>query len=1177
MSFSYTAAQRSAIESRGSAVLVSAAAGSGKTRVLTQRLLSYVSDPIAPVDVDRFLVITYTRAAAAELRARIMDALAKLSAERPGDLHLRRQQSLCCRAPIRTIHGFCTTILREYCQQLGLSPAFSVLEEQQAEKLKLDTVSRLLEVRYETIHTDPDFQLLADTVGAGRDDSRLSASLLQLYEKLRSHPYPEDWAAAQRRALAAEGITDVGDTLWGQELLAGAKSRAAYWADRMEQALADICAADDKLKQAFEASYSATAAGLRSFCRAADEGWDRAAAFADIAFPRAVSPRKYPDTVLLERLKATRDSCKKACGELKNIFLQDSAAQLRDLRAAAPAMAALLDLTLEFDRLYTAEKTRRSTLDYGDLEHYALRLLVDKATGAPTWVAVELSQRFTEVMVDEYQDVNAVQELIFHAVSRSGHNLFLVGDVKQSIYRFRLADPSLFLEKYRHYPPADAAAPGEARRIDLQENFRSRRPVLDAANLVFGNIMSEALGELDYDEAAALKYGAVAYDAAGDRPAQLHIIDAGAVNTAESEETPEAAELEARFIAAQILRMVREGTPVTEDGVSRPCHWGDFVLLMRSPGGKGKTFHRVLAEAGIPVESRQGGGFFSSLEVAVSIDLLSVIDNPHADVPLISVLRSPAFGFSADELSLIRTANRQSDFYTALQAAAAQGQPRCAAFLAQLEQWRTLAPELSLDALLWRLYGDTGLFAICAAMSDSDARRQNLMHLFEYARSFGENGYRGVFRFVRWLRHLAEKGLEPETVSVGQAVRIMSIHKSKGLEFPFVFLCDLSHRFNRSDEYSCVLVHSTLGLGPRLVDPQRGLEYPTLARRAIRQRLTTEMLSEEMRVLYVGMTRAKEQLFLSCVWKKPQETLEKLSLDLRSPIPAERLREASDFSRWLAMAALTAPDRLPLSVHDTVDVPWESTAPSPTPQDETTAVAVETLRQKLDFVYPYANTVQLPSKLTATELKDATAEVDADAAMLQPTFEPELRFRQPTSGLGKSKNTLSAAERGTATHSFLQYVNFSVAGERSGLLAEAERMVAAGLLQREAADAIDFPSLERFFCSPLGTALRNAPAPRREFRFLLLEDAAKYFPAAAPEDQLLLQGVVDCCFIADGGITVLDYKTDRIRAEQVPERAACYRAQLRAYAEALERIFGLPVKHCILWFLHPGTEYEVEL
>ena len=1171
MSFRFTENQRRAIESRGGTLLVSAAAGSGKTRVLTERLLRYVTDPTENADIDQFLVITYTRAAAAELRSRIMDALAALAAERPGDARIRRQQSLCCRAPIGTIHSFCSGIIREYSQMLGVSPAFTILDDDRAETMKQSIAERLLEQRYARIGEDEPFRLLADSVGAGRNDSRLLSTLLQLHEKLQSHPFPEDWAAEQRAAFALEGVADAGETVWGRELLDAALRSARYWSGEMDAAAEEIAGGDAKLQKAYGAPFAEAAAQLRDFCRAATEGWDRACAFSRIVFGRLGALRGYDDAAQQERLKSVWNGAKKACAALADTFSADSAAALADLRAVGPAMDALLDLTVAFDRAFTAEKTRRGVLDYADLEHLAARLLTDRETGAPTPVALELSRRYREIMVDEYQDVNAVQERIFRAVSRAEQNLFLVGDVKQSIYRFRLADPGLFLEKYTRLVPFERAEEGEPRRILLQENFRSRRGVLDAANLVFGGIMSRELGELDYDDDAALRFGAQGYDPSLDCPAELHLLDP----VTEEEDAPAADEMEARFIAGKILSMMRAGTPVTENGVQRRCDWDDFVLLMRAPGARGAAFRRVLAESGIPVDAVPGGGFFTSLEVAVTVDLLSVIDNPHADIPLISVLRSPAFGFTGDELSAVRAADRDSDFYGALCAAAAAGDRKSAEFLQKLDAWRDLAPETELDTLVWRLCTETGLLAICAAMRDGETRRRNLMHLFEYARTFSESGYRGVYRFVRWLRRMAERGQEPDGGGAERAARIPSIHKSKGLEFPFVFLCDLSHRFNQTDSRACVLIHSNLGLGPKRVDADLGVEYPTLARRAVARRLTDEMLSEEMRVLYVGMTRARERLFLSGVWKNAGAALEALRNTLRWPVPPETLRGASSFAPWVAAAALAGPETLPVTIHridaagETAGEAAAGTAASAPADPE----ALAALREKLDFVYPWPGASDLPSKLTATELKDPL-EADADAAPLRAEA-PALTFRRP--GPGRQRG-LTAAQRGTATHAFLQFVDFARTGSVSELTDEADRLLAEGRLAPEEREALDLPAVARLFRSPLGLRLRDAAEVRREFRFQLLCPAADYFPAAAPGDEILLQGVVDCCFAEpDGSLTIVDYKTDRVAASDVPARAAHYRGQLLAYARALGTIFERPVKRCVLWFLHTATEYEIAL
>ncbi|MBQ8264720.1 MAG: helicase-exonuclease AddAB subunit AddA, partial [Oscillospiraceae bacterium] len=971
MAFSFTEAQKRAIGTRGRSLLVSAAAGSGKTRVLTERVMAYVTDPDEQTDIDRFLIITYTRAAAGEMRSRIMDSLAAAAAADPGNRHLRRQQDRCWQAQIGTIHSFCTTLLRENCHHIGLPPAFRVMDEDRAVKMKESVLEKLLESRYERMDAHPGFRELADSVGAGRDDRRLAETVLRIYEKIRSHPYPELWAKEQAEQLdSLAELDDIASTVWGQIMLDDIASSARYWSERMDEAVLEIHNADDKIIAAYGGVFIDDAAALRDFVRALGEGWDRAREFLPPEqFASLGRLTKYEDVAFKDRMKSIRDNYKKAAEGFRKAMAEPSAKQLHDLQATAPAMKALLALCTDFDRAFSAEKRRESLVDFSDLEHMALELLVDRDTGKATWIAVELSQRYREIMVDEYQDVNAVQDMIFRALSREGRNLFMVGDVKQSIYRFRLADPTIFLDKYESYGDFDPDSE-EAQRILLQENFRSRRSILDAANLVFSNIMSRELGELDYDEDAALRFGAPDYPEGSDTVPELCIIDPASDN---DEETPEKTALEARYVARRIREMMDAATPVYEKGGVRKCRWSDFALLMRSPGGKGSIFHEELAKAGIPVRSQQAGGFFSSLEVGVAIDMLAVIDNPHADVPLISVLRSPAFGFTADELAAIRAADKRSDFYSALLAAAEGGSSRCRDFRDRLDAIRAAAPDMSLDALLWRVYTETGLFAICSAMSGGEERRANLMGLFELARNFEESGYRGLFRFVAWLRRMAERGQEPMRASEGDFVSIMSIHKSKGLEFPFVFLCDLAHQFNTNDSKENVLVHSSLGLGSKLTDTARGVEYPTLSRRAIEKQLQKERLSEEMRVLYVAMTRAREKLIMTAAWKNAGAKLYKLRDSLQSPMPPALLRSAQSFLPWIASAALIGGEELiktNIVYADAVDAPeaQAEAAPEARPAAKADEALVELLRSRLGFRYPHAGAVELPTKLSATEL-----------------------------------------------------------------------------------------------------------------------------------------------------------------------------------------------------------------
>ncbi len=1174
MSFSFTEGQRQAIETRGRSLLVSAAAGSGKTRVLTERVLRYITDPTENEEIDRFLIITFTRAAAGEMRSRIMDAIAEAAAANPSDRRLRRQQDKCYQAPIGTIHSFCTNLLREYCHLIGLPPAFKVMEEDRADKTKRSICESLLESRYERIDRHPGFAALSDSVGAGRDDRRLSEVLLRLYEKIRSHPYPEDWIEEQKALFRSlSEISDAAETLWGKVLLQDIQDSAAYWAERMDQAVLEIHSADEKIISAYGEVFMEDAAALRDFVRALDMGWDKAREFLPPEKFRALGRLvRYENTELKDRVSAVRNSYKKAAEGFRKALESSSEKQLEELKLMAPAMEALLDLCSDFDRLYAAEKRREGLVDFSDLEHMACGMLVDKASGEPSSLARELSHRYREIMVDEYQDVNAVQDMIFRALSQDGNNLFMVGDVKQSIYRFRLADPTIFLDKYESYADyGSAESDDEPLRILLQENFRSRKAILDASNQVFSNIMSVKLGEMDYDDDAALRYGSAAYPESSDKAVELCLIDPGLGEA--GEDSPEKAAMEARFIAKRIKAMMAAGTPVHEKDSVRPCRWSDFVLLMRSPGGKGSVFHAELSRAGIPVQSRQAGGFFSSLEVGIAIDMLTVIDNPHSDVALISTLRSPAFGFSADELSAIRAADKGADFYTALLKSAEKGNERCAAFAKKLSAIRKAAPDLSLDELLWRVYTETELFALCSAMSGGDERRANLMTLFQMARSFEESGYRGLFRFVAWLRRLAENDKEPPRSGDGDHVSIMSIHKSKGLEFPFVFLCDLGHQFNKLDERAHVLLHAKLGLGPKITDSARGIEYPSLAHRAIAKQIDRETLSEEMRVLYVGMTRAKEQLIMSSIFENSENRLAKLRDNAASPMPPAVLQNSAAPVFWLIYSALTDGEGLidMKVLSPEAEIEAAEQAARTREQAQFDAALLETLRQRLNFSYPHQAATELPTKVSATALKDYEDEGAEESAEL--VWEaPELEFRRPS--LGGKATKLSAAAFGTATHAFLQYVDLDKTSCLEELEEELQRLEGAGLLSPEEAKAIKCPSLLEFFRSSTGALLRKGKV-RREFRFTLLSDASECFGAEVEGEEILLQGIIDCLVEEADSLSIIDYKTDRIGASEAPERARRYQNQLWAYARSAQRIFGKKVKNVIIHFLTPGVSVQV--
>lgn len=1148
--FKPTDSQRAAIETRGRAILVSAAAGSGKTKVLTERLVSRISDD---ADIDSFLVITFTKAAAAELRGRIAEEIGERLASDPDNRRLRRQSALCQRAQIGTIHSFCAAFLRENCHAAGLSPEFRVIEETRAEALKHRIIERVMDEAYEK--ADSDFMLLADSVGRGRNDSRLSELVISLHEKMQSHERPEKWARAQVDSLCGS-VSDPAETPWGKEILSALKDSAEYMSECMD-ALCRKAEQCTKIYAAYGGSLAATAESLRDFSRALDSGWDRARAFLPIEYPKFNALRNSPDPELSEHISAVRKACKKETDKYPALLAQSGDKVLADLRLTAPAIRALVELTLKFDREFSAEKRRRSEVDFSDLEHMTVALLTEE-DGSPTPLARDYSSRFTEIMVDEYQDVNRVQDSIFRAISKDGTNLFMVGDIKQSIYRFRLAEPGIFAEKYESFSDLNSKRGNKPVRIMLQENFRSRREIISAANHVFKTCMSKKLGEVDYDSKAQLKYGA-SYEGSVPVP-ELMLIDCTGDDI---DDSPDRKSTEARAVADKIFELMHSGTLVNDKGVMRPLRYSDIAVMTRAAKSVVNTFSTVLSEAGIPVLSGQGEGFFSSPEISSLVCLLAVIDNPHQDIPLISALLSPAFGFSADELSDIRATDKSCDFWTAL-LKKSETDEKCADFAAKINSFREYSKILGSAELIRHIFNELDLIAVYSATPGGEARCARLSRMTELALSFESGGFKGLRRFVEWLRKLAEKGID-ELGGTGNAVQILTIHKSKGLEFPVVFLCDTSHQFNQSDNRDPVLIHPELGFGTSVTDSVRGIEYPTIANTAIKLRAKREMLSDEMRLLYVALTRAKERLFITAAIKNPEEKLASLSASTLYPVSPESLMGASSMSVWLMQALLSCRDgSLSLSVCRPGKASQGEAETETDKVCEPDPETVSELREKLSFRYQHEAASLLPSKLTATELKKYE-EPDSEASSLVPVHRQS--FRKPV--LAEKSTKLTAAEKGIAAHTLLQFMDYGKTRSLAEIKSEIARLCASNHLSEAQAAAVDAGVILKLFSSELGRRIANADKVLREFKFSLLCPADRFFEGGNGEN-VLLQGVIDCCIEEDGLLTVIDYKTDSVRGDAVSERAKSYEGQLKAYTYALEKMTGKRVKECVLYFIRAG-------
>ena len=1147
-----TPQQETAVYDRGGSLLVSAAAGSGKTKVLVERLFSYMEQE--GCQVDDFLIITYTKAAAAELRGKIAQELTRRVADRPGDGHLRRQMLRVYQADIKTVDAFCAGLLRENVHLLppveehSLTPDFRVLDEQEAMLLRRRVLDRVLEDFYAHIEEDGNARQLAETLGAGRDDRALEALVLDLHEKTQSHPHPLRWLERLRQGWEVTP-QELADTGCGRYLMEDALRRADFWARRLTRAVEDM-ADYPAVYKAYGDRFLEVAQGLEALRDKAAGGWDSLAQGVP-SFRRMGVAKGEENAACRERAKAVLEQAKKALKDIQEIFSVPEAELLEDLRQMAPAMLALLRLTAQFTLHYQAEKVRRNVMDFSDQEHYAIDLLTD-GQGRPTELAKQVSSRYREVMVDEYQDSNQVQNCIFRALSGEERRLFAVGDVKQSIYRFRLADPTIFLEKYLSYRPAAEAEEGQPRKVLLSRNFRSRREVLDGTNFVFRAIMSREMGEMDYGDDEQLYFGAeAAYPPRPGMEPELHLVSVE--NT--EEETFDRTEVEARFVARRIRRLLDQGFPVQgEDGQPRPVEPEDIVILMRSPRARLAAYTAALRRENIPCTSGESEAFFSTLEAAVMVSFLQIIDNPRQDVPLIAVLRSPLFGFSPDRLAQIRSLLPEGDYYDAL---CLDEHEDTAAFRQTLDGLRLAARDMTADRLLWKLYTQCHAMAVFGAMEGGAARKENLIALYTYAGQQAAAGRGGLFDFVTQLHDLLEEGRQPpiSTQATGSGVQIMSVHRSKGLEFPVVILADLHKRFNADDFHRPVLVHPQLGLGTERVDRQRRIRYDTVTKSAVAAALTRESKAEEMRILYVALTRAKEKLICVDCMSHARKRAADLAVLAEMPAPPEAVAGAKCPGDWLLLPLLCAPEGEPIRR-------WAETEPQ-------TLTGAGGGWQVQVWENPVAPALRERDSTPEEARESGPVEVrELDEEIAQGTVRRVRQVQVETPRFLIGERPLSAAQRGTAMHLLMQYLDLSGPEPEQ----QVQALLARHLLTPEQAASLELEQVRRFLASPLAERIRRAGEVYREYRFSLLLPASLYDPEAEPEDELMLQGVVDCAFRTEQGLVIVDFKTDRILPQEAAQRAELYRPQLTAYSQALSRVLEAPVAERVLYFFGPGCQ-----
>lgn len=1190
----WTPMQQNAVFGRAKKLLVSAAAGSGKTAVLVGRVFERLVDPHDPADITDFLIVTFTNAAAAEMRVRLLKRIGEALAENPQNRHLRRQLSLVHEAQIATVHAFCLSLIRDQFHTLDLRPDFRLPGENETELLLDEAAEQLLTEEYET--RSPAFEHLLAALSNEKNDTRLKELLKRAHIWFESEADGEGYIAACGK-ISAEAIGAApADTPWGKRHLKTLAQRAVYFAAEYDRMLALASRADGKTDKVLALLGSERDLICAIADCAAAESWERTASAVETYLeysPTLRFPKDFPSD-LSDTIKDLRNSVKE---KWKDKLREDVIGEpLADLQAA---LAEADELQKEFFRLVTrlgeifsALKREANLLDFSDLEHLAVRLLARKTADgdfAPTPLAEELSWGFREIMVDEYQDTNGLQDLIFRMLSTHS-SLFTVGDVKQSIYRFRRADPRIFLRRKNDYTPARGDFPAEPftfaedeTAISLSDNFRSRKEVLESVNLVFRALCCEDFGELEYTEDEALHCGRsdpAAQDGTNDFITELDVLDLPGKDEAgdsEADEVLSDAEYEAEHIAERIRRMHAEGFRVADkNGVLRPCTYGDFAILLRSQKKRAAGIARALRARGIPVAANANDSFFETDEITAMLALLHTVDNPGSDLDLIGCMASPLIGFSYDELAQIRATNRrQGLFYDSLTAAAAEDSPlgkKAAEFLAWLAQTRMQITDLSAAAAVAHLIESTSATVIYTAPEGGDGRRANILRLLSLAEGYDKLG--GFGDFVRYLDRLEEANNLSREAAPDQAdcVKIMSIHASKGLEFPIVILGGLSEKVNTRDIANSVLLHPTMGLGFSNRSRMAGGEMTTLRKEAIAETMFDEQLSEELRILYVAMTRAREKLICVARHKDADKALRALEDGIPQNLSVY-CRMHPSFAAWIEAVAVGS-EQSEIRVNRIsveYDLSHRAPAPEPVAADPLLCAAIA---ERLAYTYPHANTARLPAKLTATLYKRLLAdEAESHALAEIPRAKTHAKPK-----FTDARRTLSPTERGTATHLAMQLLPMRPYETADEIAVAIETLRRRGQISAAQAGAIDPQALLAFFQTPVGRTVATLPPERvrREFKFSLLVPADKYFPGTDGEETLLLQGVADLFYETDQGkLVIIDFKTDNVTPATSPMRAKSYAPQLAIYADALGEITGKQAEKKLLYFFATGELIEV--
>lgn len=1171
----WTDEQLKAIDSRDGTVLVSAAAGSGKTAVLVERVIRRLMNKEKPCSADRLLIVTFTRAATQQMRDRIFQAISEKLKENPDDAHLKRQLVMLPFAKISTIDSFCGDIVRENFHSLDIAPDYKMLEGAQLKLVEADAVSRTLDELYR--ENSDEFSELLNILSSSADDSAVGGLIQKLYNNSTAFSRPDVWLDS----LTAEydSTLPLAESRWGSIIVSQAKEAVTHFrlilkkmhrhlendevvAERYSKGMKDIDDCIDRLEEVVNGG-----------------SWDEIREY--LSTFKLPSPGRMPSghaSPDADFIKAQRGSIGDTIKKLVPLFCASEEENRADMAYMKPLAEKLVSAVKRYAEILAEEKQKINSVDFSDISHLALKLLVEyneNGETVKTELAKTISEKFDEILVDEFQDINELQSTLFWAVSKDDTNMFTVGDVKQSIYRFRQAMPEIFLRRRdRMQPYVDGNYPA---KIILDRNFRSRAGVTENINFVFRQLMSEQAGGLNYDSSEEL-VAAAPYEPCDFTQTELHIIG-------ELEDEKVSREIEAQHIANIIRETIENKMQVADKNGTRDISYRDFCILMRATGGgRAETYSEVLARNNIPVYVSNKTGFFQADEINSMLNLMRVIDNPLQDIPMLAVLFSPFFGFTADELARMRVDERKKPIYHCLIKSADNGDRKSAGFLDSLEKLRMLSSTLSCSEFVRELYDFTGCMAISSALKNGSQRSANLNLLVDYASKYEESGKRGLSGFIRFIDRVQQQNGDLETASdiseAADVVRIMTIHKSKGLEFPVCILANLNGKLNNDNQTSIAPFHPDYGICFERRDGRTKCQYPTVGRKALIAAERISSVSEELRVLYVAMTRAKEKLI--CVTRfddiHKEARNSALMLNGTEPVQPYLVLNSTCMADWIIAAFMRHPDaeilrkyaeetdmpvleaseRLAVKIISSVAEAESAKAES---GDETEAdeEKLREIKERIDYEYPYAALAPVRAKSAPSDFEETKTDMTYFAAS-KPQF--------------LSKSGMNPAARGTATHKFMEFYDYTA--ENCDVKSQIQRMLDENRLTENEAAVLETDKLEKFFSGEIAARIKASPLLMREKKVTVGIKAGELYPDLPEnvrDETVVIQGYVDCAFEENGKLVIVDYKTDRnVMPEELRER---YRGQLKMYELALGQCTGMEIAGTLIYSFDNGTYIEL--